>query len=129
MDNEKDQRRYWRTNKKIIITLLAVWFVIPYVLGIFFVEELNRLGSLGGFPLGFWIAQQGSIYVFIILIAIYCLWIGAEDRKRLQRQTYSILEDSSRRSSSSYSPMHRAHAFGPHLPSLHGNRRRARSPQ
>ncbi len=50
--------------------LLAVWFVTSYGLGIFFVESLNRF-HLGGFPLGFWFAQQGSIYVFVVLILIY----------------------------------------------------------
>jgi len=59
--------------------LLVVWFVSSYGLGILFVEPLNRF-SIGGFPLGFWFAQQGSIYVFIILILIYVLRMDRIDR-------------------------------------------------
>ena len=59
--------------------LLVVWFVVSYGLGILFVEPLNRF-HVGGFPLGFWFAQQGSIYVFVILI-----WIYARTMDRLDR--------------------------------------------
>jgi len=59
--------------------LLVVWFVSSYGLGILFVEPLNRF-SIGGFPLGFWFAQQGSIYVFIVLILIYVLRMDRIDR-------------------------------------------------
>jgi len=72
--------RYWRNNKRIIAALLAVWFLVSCVLGIFFVEPLNAI-KLGGFPLGFWIAQQGSIYVFIVLIGIYCIAMEIGDRR------------------------------------------------
>ena len=59
--------------------LLVVWFVVSYGLGILLVEPLNRF-HLGGFPLGFWFAQQGSIYVFVILI-----WIYARSMDRIDR--------------------------------------------
>ena len=80
MPDTPEHQKYWRTNKTIIVSLLAVWFFVSFLLGIVFVEPLNKF-QIGGFPLGFWIAQQGSILVFIVLILIYCLWIEAEDRK------------------------------------------------
>ena len=64
--------RYWRTNMKLVGLLLVVWFLVSYGAGILFVEPLNEV-QLGGFPLGFWFAQQGSIVVFIVLILVYCL--------------------------------------------------------
>lgn len=76
----EEHRRYWRTNRIIILCLLAVWFFVSCVLGIFAAEPLNQI-RLGGFPLGFWIAQQGSIYVFIVLILIYCVLMEREDKR------------------------------------------------
>ena len=60
--------------------LLAVWFVVSFGFGILLVEPLNRF-RLGGFPLGFWFAQQGSIYVFVVLILIYAVWMDRVDRR------------------------------------------------
>ncbi len=60
--------------------LLIIWFFVGYVLSIFFVETLNKI-HIAGFPLGFWFAQQGSIYVFIVLIYIYARWMGKIDKK------------------------------------------------
>jgi putative solute:sodium symporter small subunit len=74
------ERRYWRANLRIICTLLSIWFVVSYVLGILLVEPLNRIW-LGGFPLGFWFSQQGSIYVFIVLLFVYAIWMDRADRK------------------------------------------------
>lgn len=69
--NETDvARQYWRENVKLLITLLCVWLLVSFGAGILFVDVLNRI-SLGGFPLGFWFAQQGSIMVFVILIFVY----------------------------------------------------------
>ena len=70
--------RYWRTNLQLVGLLLAVWFVVSYGAGILFVEPLNEI-QMGGFPLGFWFAQQGSIAVFIVLILVYCLKMDAID--------------------------------------------------
>jgi len=61
---------YWKANVSLIIKLLLVWFVVPFLGGIVFVDILNKV-SLGGYPLGFWIAQQGSIYLFVVLIFYY----------------------------------------------------------
>jgi len=60
--------------------LLVIWFAVPFGLGIFFVEPLNEF-HLGGFPLGFWFAQQGSIFVFIVLIAVYAVGMDRIDRR------------------------------------------------
>ena len=60
--------------------LLIVWFVVSYLLSIVFVDDLNKY-TLGGFPLGFWIAEQGSLYVFVALIFIYVWLMNRLDRK------------------------------------------------
>ena len=67
----KDVQEYWRKNLGIMTWLLLIWFFVSYVLGIFLVVPLNSV-HMGGFPLGFWFAQQGSIYVFVVLIFVYC---------------------------------------------------------
>ncbi len=66
----RDPQAYWRANLALMAKLLTVWFVVSYGLGIVLVEPLNRF-SLGGFPVGFWFAQQGSIYVFVVLVLVY----------------------------------------------------------
>ena len=63
-------RAYWRANLRLLGMLMAVWFAVSFGAGIMFRPFLDQF-MLGGFPLGFWFAQQGSIYVFIVLIAIY----------------------------------------------------------
>ena len=62
--------RYWKENLKIIAILLSIWFIVSFGAGIIFAEELNNI-RLGGYKLGFWFAQQGSIYVFVVLIFVY----------------------------------------------------------
>lgn len=61
---------YWKANVSLIIKLLVVWFTVPFLGGIVFVDTLNQF-SLGGYKLGFWIAQQGSIYLFVAIIFFY----------------------------------------------------------
>ena len=78
MDNA--MQRYWKTNKFYMMVLLGIWALVSYVFGIFFVEELNAF-YLGGFPLGFWFAQQGSIYVFVLIILAYFLLMDRLDKK------------------------------------------------
>ena len=65
-----DPEGYWRANLVLVARLLCVWALVSYGLGIFLVEPLNTI-RIGGFPLGFWFAHQGSIYVFIVLIWTY----------------------------------------------------------
>ncbi|MEE2702658.1 MAG: DUF4212 domain-containing protein [Myxococcota bacterium] len=78
--SEAISSNYWRTNLRIMALLLSIWFVASFVLGIILVEPLNAI-ALGGFPLGFWFAQQGSIYVFIVLILVYAVWMDRVDRR------------------------------------------------
>lgn len=76
---------YWRANLRLVAACLLVWFVVSYVCGILLVEELNRI-PLGGFRLGFWFAQQGSIYVFVLLIFFYAWRMNRLDRKHGVRE-------------------------------------------
>jgi putative solute:sodium symporter small subunit len=71
---------YWRANMRLQLGLLAVWALFGYLLSIFLAEPLNEL-TVYGFPLGFWFAQQGAIYVFVILIFIYAITMDRVDRE------------------------------------------------
>jgi len=73
-------QEYWRTNVRYLIGLLIVWFTVSYGFGILLADQLNAI-SLGGFKLGFWFAQQGSIYVFVVLIFVYVILMNKLDRK------------------------------------------------
>ena len=79
MTRERRQA-YWKRNLRILLTLLAVWFVVSYGFGIILVEPLNNI-KIFGFQLGFWFAQQGSIYVFVILIFTYVGIMNKLDRE------------------------------------------------
>ncbi len=72
--------RYWKKNLQTLALLLFIWFLVSFGFGILWVEELNTI-RLGGFKLGFWFAQQGSIYTFVLLIFIYVLRMNALDRE------------------------------------------------
>ena len=78
-DSEK-RKAYWQANIKLTITLLTIWFIISYLCGIVFVEELNSI-RMGGYKLGFWFAQQGSMYGFVVIIFVYARRMAALDRK------------------------------------------------
>ncbi|MBT8118116.1 MAG: DUF4212 domain-containing protein [Gammaproteobacteria bacterium] len=80
MSSEENRKAYWKANVRLMVTLLTVWFVISYLCGIVFVEELNNI-RLGGYKLGFWFAQQGSMYGFVAIIFIYARRMAALDRK------------------------------------------------
>ena len=71
---------YWRDNLRLVAICLVVWFVVSFGCGILFVDFLNQF-SLGGFKLGFWFAQQGSMVVFLLVIAFYVVRMAAIDRK------------------------------------------------
>ena len=71
---------YWKANLKILICLLTIWFLVSFGFGILFSEWLDQF-RIGGFKLGFWFAQQGSIYVFIILIFTYVYLMNRLDKK------------------------------------------------
>lgn len=71
---------YWNKNLRYLIILLTAWFLCSYGAGIFFADSLNAI-KIGGFKLGFWFAQQGSIYIFIIIIFVYERWMNALDKE------------------------------------------------
>lgn len=71
---------YWKANVRLLLTLLVVWFAVSFGAGILLVDVLNNF-KLGGYPLGFWFAQQGSIYAFIVLIFVYMYKMNKLDRQ------------------------------------------------
>ncbi len=77
---DSDRSAYWRANVRLVLVLLTIWFIVSYLFGILLVEPMNAF-SLGGYKLGFWFAQQGSIYTFLVLIFVYVIKMNALDRK------------------------------------------------
>ena len=75
-----DLKQYWKTNLKYLFILLSIWFIVSFGCGILFVDQLNTI-RIGGFKLGFWFAQQGSIYVFVVLIFVYIRLMNSLDKK------------------------------------------------
>ena len=71
---------YWRENIKLVSILLCVWFLASFGAGVLFVEQLNKI-EIGGFKLGFWFAQQGSIIIFVALIFVYAVRMRALDKR------------------------------------------------
>lgn len=80
MEEARDRRHYWKKNLTYVGILLAIWFAVSYGFGILLAEPLNAI-RIGGFQLGFWFAQQGSIYVFVILIFVYVRLMNRLDRR------------------------------------------------
>ena len=79
MSSTKAQE-YWKANLRLVLGCLTVWFVVSYLFGILLVDVLNTI-SIGGYKLGFWFAQQGSIYVFVALIFFYASRMNKLDRE------------------------------------------------
>lgn len=77
--SNKNCSDYWKSNLKILLALLSIWFLVSYGCGILFAGTLNAV-KIGGFPLGFWFAQQGSIYVFVVLIFVYVYLMNKLDK-------------------------------------------------
>ncbi len=80
MDRPNGSQLYWRKNLQYLSILLAIWFVVSYGFGILLKDALDSI-PLGGFKLGFWFAQQGAIYAFVILIFIYVRLMNKLDSK------------------------------------------------
>ena len=78
--SENSGQAYWKANLKLIALCLVIWFVVSYLFGIILVDQLNAI-SIGGYKLGFWFAQQGSIYVFVVLIFFYAYRMNKLDRQ------------------------------------------------
>lgn len=86
MDREQQLRNYWKETLRYVLLLLSVWFTVSCLFGIVFVDYLDRF-NLFGFPLGFWFANQGSLFIFCILIFIYVRLMNQLDQK------YDVYED------------------------------------
>lgn len=84
--SDKNLQDYWKKNLRLLAGLIAVWFLVSYGCGILFADALNNI-QIGGFKLGFWFAQQGAIYVFIVLIFVYVNRMNKLDKE------YGVSED------------------------------------
>ena len=80
MAQERDLDAYWKTNITYVLVLLAIWFCVSYLFGIVMADSLDKI-KIGGFPLGFWFANQGSEVTFVILILVYVKLMNALDIK------------------------------------------------
>lgn len=76
----KSPQAYWKRNLRLLLILLSIWFIVSYGCGILFADSLNAY-KIGGFPLGFWFAQQGAIYVFVVLIFVYVYLMNRLDKE------------------------------------------------
>lgn len=86
MSTPENLAAYWKENLRLLAICLGIWFVVSYLFSIVLVDVLNQI-RLGGYPLGFWFAQQGSIYIYLALIFFYAWKMNALDRK------YDVHED------------------------------------
>ena len=77
---------YWKANLKIVISLRIVWFLVSFGFGIIWSDALDNI-QIGGFKLGFWFAQQGSIFVFVIIILIYVFLLNRLDKKHFSKSS------------------------------------------
>lgn len=77
---KSNAKAYWKENIRYVLILLAIWFLVSYGAGILFKDTLNKI-KMGGFKLGFWFAQQGSMYVFVVLIFVYVRLMNKLDKK------------------------------------------------
>ena len=84
--HKENRLAYWRANLRLVAICLVIWFFVSYVFGVLLVEQLNAI-RIGGFRLGFWFAQQGSIYIFVLLIFYYAWRMNRIDNK------YDVHED------------------------------------
>ena len=80
MKEDLSSQAYWKATLSLLFKILIVWFLVSFGAGILFADMLNNI-KLGGYPLGFWFAQQGSIYIFIVLIFYYAKKMNDIDRK------------------------------------------------
>ena len=80
MSEHKSRQNYWKANLKLVALCLSIWFVVSYLFGIVLVDQLNAI-SIGGYNLGFWFAQQGSMYIFVVLIFFYAARMNKLDKE------------------------------------------------
>jgi putative solute:sodium symporter small subunit len=75
-----DNKSYWQENIRILKLLLGLWFVVSFLLAIVFVDILDQF-RIGGIKLGFWLAQQGTVYFYVVLIFVYIRFMNRLDHK------------------------------------------------
>jgi len=80
----KSNNEYWKSNLRIVFSLLIVWFVASFGFGIIFSDNLDQI-RMGGFKLGFWFAQQGSIFIFVLIIFTY-VWLMKRLDKKISKE-------------------------------------------
>jgi len=80
MSEHKSRQDYWKRNLWLVAICLTIWFIVSYLFGIVLVDQLNAI-SIGGYNLGFWFAQQGSMYIFVVLIFFYAWRMNKLDRE------------------------------------------------
>ena len=80
MNDPEKQQAYWRENLRYLVILLTIWFLVSFGAGILFKDALNQF-TMGGFKVGFWFAQQGSMVVFVVLIFAYVFLMNRLDKK------------------------------------------------
>ncbi|MFC1695211.1 DUF4212 domain-containing protein [Pseudomonadota bacterium] len=80
MSEHKSRQDYWKRNLRLVTICLTIWFIVSYLFGIVLVNQLNAI-SIGGYDLGFWFAQQGSMYIFVVLIFFYAWRMNKLDRE------------------------------------------------
>lgn len=80
MSEQMSRRAYWKANLKLVTLCLSIWFVVSYLFGIILVDQLNQI-RVAGYQMGFWFAQQGSIYTFVVLIFFYAYRMNRLDRR------------------------------------------------
>ena len=78
--NSNEQKHYWKVNIRIMSILLSIWFLVSFGFSIIFVDKLNEI-KLFGFKFGFWWAQQGSIFTFVLLVFVYSILMNKVDRE------------------------------------------------
>jgi putative solute:sodium symporter small subunit len=83
----EQQQAYWKQNLAYIVIILAIWFAVSYFAGLLIADSLDHAMRLGGFPLGFWFANQGSLVIFVVLIFVYVTLMNNLDKK------YGVFED------------------------------------
>jgi putative solute:sodium symporter small subunit len=83
----EQQQAYWKQNLTYILIVLAIWFAVSYLAGLLMANSLDASMRLGGFPLGFWFANQGSLVIFVVLIFVYVALMNNLDKK------YGVFED------------------------------------
>ncbi len=91
---QEDDNKYWLENIRILKILLGIWFIVSFLMSVIFVDQLDVI-RIGGFKFGFWMAQQGSIYIYVILIFVYLKMMDNLDRKYHHEEKDIIAEEAS----------------------------------